>query len=72
MLQGLEWQQIAALTTPSGKYRVEVTWALDRYRVSVWRRVQEPEKFVEVHHPIFGRTAVETANKMLRKYRSRE
>jgi hypothetical protein len=68
MLNGLEWQQVAAIKTPSGKYRVEITWALDRYRVSVIRRVQEPEKLVRVHHPLYARTAVETANKLLRYY----
>jgi hypothetical protein len=68
MLQGIEWQQKVAIKTESGKYRVEITWALDRYRVSVWRRVQEPEKLVEVRHPLFARTAVETANRLLRRY----
>jgi hypothetical protein len=68
MLIGLEWQQEAAIKTDSGKYRVEITWVLDRYCVSVYRRVQEPEKLVRVHHPRFAHTAVATANKMLRYY----
>ncbi len=72
MITELEWQQIVPMQTPKGHYRVEITWALDRYRVSVWRRVQEPEKFTEFHHPKFARTAIETANRMLRKYARRE
>jgi hypothetical protein len=72
MLDGIEWQQVVALRTDSGKYRVEITWALDRYRVSVWRRVQEPERLTEVRHPLYARTAVETANRLLRKYNRRE
>ena len=68
MLNGLEWQQKAAIITATGKYRVEITWALDRYRVSVYRRVQEPEKLVEVRHPLYARTALATANRMLRYY----
>ena len=68
MLSGIEWQQRIPIQTDNGKYRVEITWALDRYRVSVWRRAQEPEKLIEVRHPLFARTAVETANMLLRKY----
>ena len=68
MLGGLEWQQVVAVTTPNGKYRVEITWALDRYRVSVYRRVQEPEKLVRMHHPKFAHTAVATANRLLKYY----
>ena len=68
MLNGLEWQQKVAIITATGKYRVEITWALDRYRVSVYRRVQEPEKLVEVRHPLYARTALVTANRMLRYY----
>jgi hypothetical protein len=68
MLDGLEWQQRVGIRTASGWYRVEITWALDRYRVSVYRRVQEPEKLVRVHHPLYARTAVATANKLLRHY----
>lgn len=73
MLDGLEWQEKRSLRTASGKYHVEITWALDRYRVSVWRRVQEPKrltvwKLVRVHHPLYAGTAVKTANKLLRWY----
>jgi hypothetical protein len=68
MLDGLEWQQVVAVQTATGKYRIEITWALDRYRVSVYRRVQEPEKLVRVHHPLYARTAVATANSLLRYY----
>jgi hypothetical protein len=71
MLDGLEWQQKIAANTDCGTYRVEVTWALYRWRVSVYRRVQEPEKLIRVHHPHFGRTAVALANKLLRVYNRR-
>jgi hypothetical protein len=64
----LDWQEFINIRTASGKYRVEITWALDRYRVSVYRRVQEPEKLVRVHHPHFAHTAVKTANALLRYY----
>jgi hypothetical protein len=67
-LNGLEWQQVVAEITDSGRYRVEITWALDRYRVSVYRRVQEPEKLMEVRQPLYARTAISTANKLLRQY----
>jgi hypothetical protein len=67
-LNGLEWQQAVAEITDSGKYRVEITWALDRYRVSVYRRVQEPEKLIEVRHPLYARTAISTANFLLKHY----
>lgn len=68
MLYGLEWQPKVALKTDSGKYRVEITWALDRYRVSVYRTLHCPP--VRVHHPKFTHTAVATANKLLRYYAS--
>jgi len=68
MLASLEWQQIVPMQTASGKYRIEITWALDRYRVSVWRRIQEPEKLIEVRHPLYARTAVKTANQLIRRY----
>jgi hypothetical protein len=64
----LSWQDVSAVKTDNGKYRVEITWALDRYRISVWRRVQEPEKLVRVHYAWYTRTAVRTANRLLRKY----
>lgn len=67
-LNGLEWQQVVAEITDSGEYRVEITWALDRYRVSVYRRVQEPEKLIEVRHPKFAHTTISTANMLLRRY----
>jgi hypothetical protein len=70
MLSGLEWQQVAAVQTATGKYRVEITWALDRYRVSVYRRasLNEPERLAARRHPLYARTAVATANKLLRHY----
>ncbi len=71
MLVGMEWQQVASQKTANGEYRVDVRWALDRYRIQVWRRVQEPEMFVDQHDAYYLRTAVKTANKMLRKYGAR-
>ena|ERR1017187_8358642 len=68
MLNGMEWQQKVSINTATGKYRVEITWALDCYRVSVYRRVQEPEKLFTVRHPWYARTAVKTANALLRYY----
>lgn len=68
MLDGIEWQQKVAINTATGRFRVEITWALDRYRVTLWRRTIEPEKIAEVRHPLFARTAVATANKMLKYY----
>ena len=72
MLNGLEWQQKVSINTASGKYRVEITWALDRYRVNVWRRVQERPKLIEVRHPLYARTALTTANSLLRRYAEKE
>ena len=68
MVYTLSWQDVARIHCASGHYRVEITWALDRYRISVYRRVQEPEKLVRVHHAWHARTAVSTANRMLRLY----
>jgi hypothetical protein len=71
-LNGLEWQQVVSRTTDNGHYRVEITWALDRYRVTVWRRVQEPEKPVERRHPHYAHTTIKWANALYRKYNRRE
>ena len=68
MIADLEWQKKVSVNTASGKYRVEITWALDRYRVSVYRRVQEPEKLYAVRRPLYIRTTVKTANALLRHY----
>jgi hypothetical protein len=68
MITNLEWQQIVPMNTASGHYRVEITWSLDRYSIRVWRRIQEPEKFIRMHHAFYMRTAVKTANRMLRHY----
>lgn len=68
MLDGLEWQQKINIRTATGKYRVEVSWVLDRYRINVYRRVQEPEKLVRVHRPLYAGTTVATANKLLRYF----
>ena len=68
MVYTLSWRDVKSVQSASGHYRVEITWALDRYRVSVYRRVQEPEKLVRVHHAWHARTAVSTANRMLRLY----
>lgn len=71
MVDGIEWQERVSIRTASGQYRVTLTWALDRYRVSVYRRVQEPEKLIEVRHPRLQRRAVETANRLLKYYEQR-
>jgi len=71
MVYTLSWQEVKQVTTESGQYRVEITWSLDRYRISVWRRVQEPERLIEVRHAWYARTAVKTANRLLRKYTER-
>lgn len=68
MVYTLSWQDVARIHCASGHYRVEITWALDRYRVSVYRRIQEPEKLVRRHDAWYARTAVSTANRMLREY----
>ena len=78
MLDGLEWQQKVSINTASGKYRVEITWALDRYRVNVWRRGSfcvyacRYTKLIEVRHPLYARTALTTANSLLRRYAEKE
>jgi hypothetical protein len=71
MIDGINWGHVVPLNTSNGRYRVEVEWSLDRYTIRVWRRVQEPEAFVRVHHAFYLRTAVKTANRMLRKYQER-
>jgi hypothetical protein len=71
MLNGLELQQKVSINTPSGKYRVQIEWELDRYRVIVWYRAAEPEVFFEVRHPLYAHTAVVTANRLLREYDKR-
>ena len=68
MVYTLSWRDVKSVQSASGNYRVEITWALDRYRISAYRRVQEPEKLVRVHHAWHARTAVSTANRMLRHY----
>ena len=72
MLSGLEWMQVVSRNTAGGIYRVDVRWVLDRYRIQVWRRVQEPEKFVDQHDAYYLRTAVKTANALLRAFEKRE
>lgn len=71
-LSGMEWQQTISHNTSKGEYRVEVSWALDRYRVKVFRRVQEPEKLRAVRVAFYLRTATKTANRLLRAYSRQE
>jgi hypothetical protein len=69
-IAGLEWQQEVPRQTPQRLYRVSITWELDRYRITVLdiasghllRRV----------HAWYPRTAVATANRLLRKYTNLE
>jgi hypothetical protein len=68
MITDLEWQKKVSVNTASGKYRVEIRWALDCYDIYVWRRVQEPERVVAYHYANYSRTAVKTANRLLRHY----
>ena len=70
MVYTLSWQGVRQVTTESGQYRVEITWscATKRYQIRVWRRVQEPERLIEVRYAWHARTAVKTANRLLRKY----
>jgi hypothetical protein len=72
MLSGLEWTQVVSQNTADGIYRVDVRWQLDRYRIQVWRRVQEPEKFTYSIDAYYLRTAVKTANALLLAFERRE
>jgi hypothetical protein len=69
-LDGIEWQQIVSATTPRGVYRVEVTWALDHYRVTVIR--VESLSHLLSHKAWYIRTAVDRANRLLRHYTQTE
>jgi hypothetical protein len=69
MLNGLEWQQIAAMPTPNGAYRVEITWALDHYRITVIETKREV--VVRRVKAFYAHTAIERANKFLRQFKSR-
>ena len=71
-IAGMEWQQTVSENTNRGEYRIEITWALDRFRIKVFRRVQEPEKLRAVRHAFYTRTAVKTANKLVRHYNLQE
>jgi len=65
MIEGLEWQQIVPVLTRAKRYRVEITWALDRFRISVRTNtgILLRSKFAWC-----GRTACATANKFIRQY----
>jgi hypothetical protein len=65
-INGLEWQQIVPQQTKDNKYRVEITWALDRYRVSV-RRIAG-DVLIRSKAAFYRRTAVATANKFLHQF----
>ena len=64
MLDGLEWQQVVSQGTPAGTYRVEITWALDHYRITVVRE----DRVVRRVKAWYVRTAVAKANRWLKKY----
>jgi hypothetical protein len=65
----LSWRDVQSVHNANGTHRVEVIWSLDHYRIRVYRRVQEPELFIRQHSAKYARTAVSTANRMLRRYR---
>jgi hypothetical protein len=71
MIDGLDWGKQVSVRTDNGHYRVAVEWSLDRYSVRVYRRVQEPELYVLRHDAFYQRTAVTTANRLLRAYAGR-
>ena len=64
MLDGMEWQQVVSQSTPAGTYRVEVTWALDHYRITVIR----DERVIKRVKAWYIRTAVSKANRLLKQY----
>ncbi len=66
MITGLEWQQVVPLQTRNNHYRIEITWALDRYRISVRNLLTG----VLVHRKaaFYRHTAVATANKFIQQY----
>ena len=68
-LTGLSWQQIVKHTTPRKQTNVEVTWALDHFRITVTSNVTKFRKSYKAH---FVRTAVATANRLLRSYARHE
>lgn len=69
-IANLEWQQVVPQQTKSNKYRVEITWALDRYRISV-RRIADGLLIRRVA-AWYPRTAIQKANAFLRKYEQGE
>lgn len=69
-IAGLEWQQIVPQQTRGNKYRIEITWALDRFRVSV-RRIAD-NLLIRRKAAFYQRTAVATANRFLREFERRE
>lgn len=69
-IAGLEWQQIVPQQTPKNEYRVEITWALDKYRITVIKISLDCR--MQVKHARHARTAVATANRFLRAYAKRE
>jgi hypothetical protein len=66
MLAGLEWQQVVPMQTPQHLYRVEITWALDRYRITVIDLASGHTK--RRVSSWYARTAVARANKFLRHF----
>ena len=73
MLSELDWWQAVSRNTAGGIYRVDVRWVLGRYRIQVLRRAQQGWlTFVDQHDAYYLRTAVKTANALLRAFEKRE
>ena len=69
-LDGIKWQQIVAHMTPRKQYTVEVTWALDHYRVTLKSNLVNRD--IKRYKARFLRTAVSTANRLLRQHAQHE
>jgi hypothetical protein len=65
-ISGLEWQQVVPMQTPQHLYRVEITWALDRYRITVIDLASC--HVLRCVTAWYARTAVDRANKYLRHF----
>ena len=65
-IAGLEWQQVVPMQTPQHLYRVEITWALDRYRITVIDLASC--HVLRCVTAWYARTAVDRANKYLRHF----
>jgi hypothetical protein len=65
-IAGLEWQQVVPMQTPQHLYRVEITWALDRFRITVVDLASC--HVIRCVSSWYARTAVARANKYLRHF----